>query len=87
MSKITRAEIEWKVKDILINVECVPEDKILPEAKLMEDFEMDSLDMVQLIMHVEKAFSLTITDDKVYELHGHTFKEFCDFIENEIHTL
>jgi acyl carrier protein len=87
MSKITRAEIEWKVKDLLINVECVPEDKILPEAKLMEDFEMDSLDMVQLIMHIEKAFSLVDTDEKVYELHSCTYKQLCDFIENEIHTL
>ncbi len=87
MKKLIREEIFAKIKDILIERECIPEEEIMPDAFLMKDLEMDSLDMVQMMMYIEKEFMVSIPDNKVYELGKGTVNDLVSYIENTISTL
>ena len=53
-----RAEIEAKVKEIIVKKLGVTEDEIKPEATYVEDLGADSLDQVELVMEFEDAFGL-----------------------------
>lgn len=52
-----------KVRDIIVsNLNCDLE-AVTPEAKLMDDLELDSLDAVDLISALEEEFDVTMPDD------------------------
>ena len=58
------SEIEAKVKEIIVDKLGVDEADVTPEASFTNDLGADSLDTVELIMEFEKAFEVTIPDDK-----------------------
>jgi acyl carrier protein len=60
---IMAADIEAKVKEIIVNKLGVDEGQITPEASFTNDLGADSLDTVELVMEFEKAFGLTIPDE------------------------
>ncbi|MEW6509549.1 MAG: acyl carrier protein [Bacteroidota bacterium] len=57
------ADIEAKVKEIIINKLGVDDGQITPEASFTNDLGADSLDTVELVMEFEKAFNLQIPDE------------------------
>ncbi len=57
------ADIEAKVKEIIINKLGVDDGQITPEASFTNDLGADSLDTVELVMEFEKAFNLSIPDE------------------------
>ena len=57
------ADIEGKVKEIIINELGVEADKVTNEASFVEDLGADSLDTVELVMAFEEEFSIEIPDD------------------------
>ena len=57
------ADVEGKVKEIIVNKLGVDEAQITPEASFTNDLGADSLDTVELVMEFEKAFGLTIPDE------------------------
>jgi acyl carrier protein len=57
------ADIEAKVKEIIINKLGVDDGQITPEASFTNDLGADSLDTVELVMDFEKAFHLQIPDE------------------------
>lgn len=57
------ADIETKVKEIIVNKLGVDEGQITPEASFTNDLGADSLDTVELVMEFEKAFNLQIPDE------------------------
>lgn len=68
-----------KVKDIIVDsLSCDAEDVTL-EASLTDDLEADSLDAVELIMAVEDAFDIEISDEKASEMK--TVKDIVDYVE------
>ena len=57
------ASVEERVKNIVIELLGVDEDRVVPEARFREDLEADSLDLVELIMAFEEEFGGEITDE------------------------
>ena len=87
MSKIviTRREIESDINDILLEVlVTISEGDIRPDAKLTEDFGADSLDIVEIVMHIEKTFGITVTDYQMDEMRGYTVSQIYDMVEKMV---
>ena len=57
------ASIEERIKNIVIELLGVDDDRVVPEARFREDLEADSLDLVELIMAFEEEFGGEITDE------------------------
>lgn len=62
------ANLEEKVKDIIVEELGVEREKLVPEAKFMEDLGADSLDTVELVMAFEKEFEVDIPDEDAEKL-------------------
>ncbi|HET6762868.1 MAG TPA: acyl carrier protein [Longimicrobiaceae bacterium] len=62
------ADIEQKVKDIIINELGVEAEKVTPEASFVEDLGADSLDTVELVMAFEEEFGMEIPDEDAEKL-------------------
>ena len=57
------ADVEGKVKEIIMNKLGVELTQVTPEASFTNDLGADSLDTVELVMEFEKAFNLQIPDE------------------------
>lgn len=79
---MTRAEIEEKVKNFLIEDLEVEEENIAPEAKLKEDLGIDSLDFVDIVVIVERNFGFKIKPEEMVGVQ--TLSQFCDYIESKV---
>ena len=62
------ADIEAKVKDIIINELGVEPEKVTPNASFVEDLGADSLDTVELVMAFEEEFGIEIPDEDAEKL-------------------
>lgn len=51
------------IKEIIVDLLGVDEDKVTLEASFREDLEADSLDLVELIMAFEDKFGAEISDE------------------------
>lgn len=56
-------DIEARVKAIIVDKLGVEEAEVVPSANFTNDLGADSLDTVELIMELEKAFDCTIPDE------------------------
>lgn len=70
-----------KVKETILSSLNCSEEKIVPEAKLMEDLEMDSLDATDLAMALEDSLGITI-DDSAFEKFT-TIQDIVDYIDQQ----
>ncbi|MBI2416301.1 MAG: acyl carrier protein [Ignavibacteriales bacterium] len=61
-------DIEAKVKEIIMDKLGVEESQVTPEASFTNDLGADSLDIVELVMGFEQAFSISIPEDKAEEI-------------------
>lgn len=57
------ADVDTKVKEIIMNKLGVDDGQVTPEASFTNDLGADSLDTVELVMEFEKAFNLQIPDE------------------------
>lgn len=62
------AQIEEKVKNIIVEQLGVSEDQVKPEAKFIEDLGADSLDTVELVMAFEEEFDINVPDEDAEKL-------------------
>lgn len=56
------------IKDIIIDILGVDEEKITMDARFREDLEADSLDLVELIMAFEDKFGGEISDEDAQKI-------------------
>jgi acyl carrier protein len=83
VSPMTREQIFDKVCDIMRNEALVQQDvEILTTSLMTDSLGMDSLDLIDLTMEVEREFGVKIPDDDFYKLKTYSVGEFCDVIEN-----
>jgi len=57
------ADIEAKVKEIIMNKLGVEDGQVTSQASFTNDLGADSLDTVELVMEFEKAFNMQIPDE------------------------
>ena len=62
------ADVEGKVKEIIINELGVEAEKVTSEASFVEDLGADSLDTVELVMAFEEEFGIEIPDEDAEQL-------------------
>ena len=74
------ADIEAKVKDIIINELGVEAEKVTNEASFVDDLGADSLDTVELVMAFEEEFGIEIPDEDAEKITR--VKEAIDYIES-----
>lgn len=66
------ADIEQKVKDIIVEQLNVTPDQVTTEAKFIEDLGADSLDTVELVMAFEEEFEIEVPDEEAEKLQSVT---------------
>ena len=79
---MSTAEVEEKVKAIIVEKLGVEESEVTREASFTNDLGADSLDTVELIMEFEKAFNITIPDDAAEEIS--TVGDAVKYIEEKL---
>lgn len=57
------SDTQDKVIEIVSEHLKVPKDELKAESRFIEDLKADSLDLVELVMEFEEAFSITIPDE------------------------
>ena len=73
------ADVEAKVKYIIINELGVEAEKVTPEASFVEDLGADSLDTVELVMAFEEEFGMEIPDEEAEKLQ--TVRDAVNYIQ------
>jgi acyl carrier protein len=61
---MTEQEVVTLVDDILEEYFEIERERLLPEANIFEDLELDSLDIVDLVVAMQKKFNVRIRDDE-----------------------
>ena len=62
------ADIQAKVKEIIVDKLGVDESEVVAEASFTNDLGADSLDTVELIMEFEKEFDMSIPDNEAEKI-------------------
>ncbi len=71
-----------KVKAVIAEKLDVEPEKVVPEARFIEDLGADSLDIVELIMGLEDEFGLEISDEEAEQIR--TVGDAVKFIESRM---
>jgi acyl carrier protein len=61
---MTEREVVELVDGILEEYFEIERERLLPEASIFEDLELDSLDIVDLVVAMQKKFNVRIRDDE-----------------------
>jgi acyl carrier protein len=63
---MTHEDIYAKVKEDLVDALGVDDDEITPEATLMGDLGAESIDFLDIVFRLEKAFSIKIPREELF---------------------
>ena len=74
------AEIEGKVKQIIVDELGVDENEVTPNARFIDDLGADSLDTVELVMRFEEEFGIEIPDEDAEKITR--VREAVEYIES-----
>jgi len=69
---------ELVIKNLMEQLE-LSRDEITPESRFVEDFSMDSLDMVEMLIHLEKETGIKIPNEEVKDIR--TVGELVKYLE------
>jgi acyl carrier protein len=72
------AELEAKVRDIIVEQLGVDADKVVGSASFIDDLGADSLDTVELIMAIEEEFDTEIPEEEAASIA--TVQDAIDFV-------
>ncbi len=74
--------VEEKVKNIIVEKLSVEPDEVIMEASFVDDLGADSLDLVELIMAMEEAFDMEISDEQAEKLQ--TVQDAINYIKTHV---
>jgi acyl carrier protein len=61
---MTEQEVRTVIDEVLEEYFEIERERLLPEANIFEDLELDSLDIVDLVVAMQKKFNVRIRDDE-----------------------
>jgi acyl carrier protein len=65
---VTTQEVADGLKEIMAARLGLPTEQLVPEARLVEDLGLDSLDAVELAIAVERKFNIDVPEDELAKL-------------------
>jgi acyl carrier protein len=71
-----------RVQDLISESLGVPRSEVIPQASFIADLNADSLDIVELVMAMEKTFELEIPDDEAERIR--TVQDAIDYIKAHV---
>ena len=71
-----------QLKKLVVELLEVDEAKVVPKASFADDFNADSLDIIELISAVEDTFKIEVPDEDMEKLQ--TVQDAIDYIETKI---
>ncbi len=74
------SELFERVKAIIVKRLSIDPARVTPEAKIREDLQADSLDLVELIMDLEDEFKISISEDEGRALTNVTVGEAVTYL-------
>ena len=74
--------VEAQLKEIIVDISEVTHDKFSWEGHLRDEFALDSLDMVELVMICEKDFYISIPDREWQKLK--TASDLLDLVTSRV---
>jgi acyl carrier protein len=77
-----KADIEARLRKVLVSELGLDEGKINPAANFEEDLEVDSLGVVELLMAMEDEFGVKIPDEEAE--HIHTVGQAIDLVHTKL---
>ena len=75
-------ELVQKVKDIIAESLGVKKSEVVSTASFIDDLNADSLDIVELVMTIEKEFDIEIPDDEAEKIR--TVQDAIDYIISHV---
>lgn len=75
---MTAEEVTEKVRDIIAERLDVKRSEVVSSASFIDDLNADSLDIVELVMGIEKDFDIEIPDDEAEKIR--TVQDAVDYI-------
>ena len=78
---MTKQEIAEKVRNFLIDDFEIDESTIRPEAKIRNDIGIDSLDLVDLVVVVDREFGFRMKQEELKNII--TLQNFYDYIADK----
>lgn len=82
--KLSERTIVSKVRTILADVLMTDKMNIRREKTLVDDLGADSIDFVEIVLELEKAFGITIKDDEAERLNEWTVGDLYKFVEGKL---
>ena len=76
------AELEQKIKEIVVERLGVDEAKVAMDASFIDDLGADSLDTVELVMAFEEAFGIEIPDEDAEKMV--TVKDALEYLSQHV---
>ena len=75
------AEVDKKVKGIIVEQLGVSEKEVVPTASFLDDLGADSLDTVEMVMALEEEFNIEIPDEDAEKMT--TVQEAMNYINSK----
>ncbi|NCG17838.1 MAG: acyl carrier protein [Rhodobacterales bacterium] len=75
---MTNEEVVQKVQDLISESLGVKKSELTPSSSFIDDLNADSLDIVELVMTIEKEFDIEIPDDEAERIR--TVQDAVDYI-------
>jgi len=77
---MSRDDIFQQVQEVLVDALGVDDDEVTPQATLMADLGAESIDFLDIVFRLEKAFDIKIPREELFP--AETLMNNADFVEN-----
>ena len=76
------AEIQERICDIIAEQLSQDKEEVVPEASFIDDLGADSLDLVELVMHMEEEFDVEIPDEEAENIR--TVQDAINYVKQHL---